>query len=79
MWLQRTCLLFQLKYKEELDFELLSDCIKRLKGGKEFFINKAIGWSLRQHSKIKPLEVKTFLEKNPDLHPLSRREASKYL
>ena len=79
MWLQRTCLLFQLKYKDSLDFELLSECILRLKGGKEFFINKAIGWSLRQHSKIKPEEVRSFLAENPDLHSLSRREASKYL
>ena len=79
MWLQRTCLLFQLKYRDSLDFDLLSDCISRLKGGKEFFINKAIGWSLRQHSKIKPEEVRSFLDEHPDLHSLSRREASKYL
>lgn len=79
MWLQRSCLLFQLKYKEGLNFKLLEDCIIRLKGSKEFFINKAIGWSLRQHSKIRPEEVKSFLNQHLDLNPLSRREASKYI
>jgi len=79
IWLQRTCLLFQLKFKDSLDFDLLSNCISRLKGGKEIFINKAIGWSLRQHSKLYPQDVSSFLEQHPDLHSLSRREASKYL
>jgi len=79
MWLQRTCLIYQLKYKQDLDFKRLKTFIQPLKGSKEFFINKAIGWALRQHSKVDAQSVYTFLEANPDLSNLSKREASKYL
>ncbi|MEZ7931103.1 MAG: DNA alkylation repair protein, partial [Flavobacteriales bacterium] len=51
MWLQRTCLIFQLKYKEEIDTDLLTDYILQLKDTKEFFINKAIGWILREYTR----------------------------
>lgn len=78
IWLQRTALLFQLKYKEETNFVLLSNLIKRLAKSEEFFIRKAIGWTLRQHSKFEPEEVRTFLTK-VSLSPLSVREARKYL
>src|SRR5690606_22250023 len=54
IWLQRTCLLFQLKYKDELDTRKLEEIIHRLHGTKEFFINKAIGWILREYSKTNP-------------------------
>lgn len=75
MWLQRSALLFQLKYKDELDNELLSDTIKQLLGSKEFFINKAIGWILRQYSRVNPGWVKDFVHDNPTLANLSKREA----
>ncbi len=78
IWLQRTCLIFQLKYKNEVDFELMTDCINRLLGSKEFFINKAIGWALRQYSKFSPDDVRGFVAKT-DLHPVSKREAVKYI
>lgn len=79
MWLQRTCLLYQLKYKQDLDFERLERFILRLKGSDEFFINKAIGWALRQHSKHDAATVRDFLNRHSDLSGLSVREASKYL
>lgn len=75
MWLQRSALLFQLKYKDELDNELLSYAIKQLLGSKEFFINKAIGWILRQYSRVNPKWVKDFVRDNPTLANLSKREA----
>ena len=78
IWLQRTCLLFQLKYKQDLDKDFLVNVINALLGSKEFFINKAIGWILREHSKREPEWVKDFT-KNTVLHPLSRREALKLL
>jgi len=77
IWLQRSCLLFQLKYKQETDIELLSSFIHKLKGSKEFFINKAIGWSLRELSKINPRFVVEFVGKN-HLTGLSGREALKW-
>lgn len=74
IWLQRCALLFQLKYKEEIDTTLLSKTINALLGSKEFFINKAIGWILREYSRTNPEWVITFVE-NIALNPLSEREA----
>lgn len=76
IWLQRTCLLFQLMYKEKTDFQLLSSFIIPLAGSKEFFIKKAIGWALRQYAKSNPKIVLDFVNKQP-LAPLSYREAVK--
>jgi 3-methyladenine DNA glycosylase AlkD len=79
-WLQRTCLLFQLKYKSKTDLELLNGFIRQLKGSKEFFINKAIGWILREYSKTNPAWVKGYVDENhTDLAPLSKREALKWI
>ena len=77
-WLRRTTILFQLNYKHETDFDLLCDIIRENLDSKEFFINKAIGWSLRQYARIDPKAVKKFVKATP-LHPLSRREAMKHL
>lgn len=74
MWLQRSAILFQLKYKENTDTELLSYVIHKLLGSQEFFINKAIGWILRDYSKRNP-EWVIDLENQTDLHSLSRKEA----
>jgi 3-methyladenine DNA glycosylase AlkD len=78
IWLRRTTLLFQLGYKKDTDFPLLCDLIQENLGSKEFFINKAIGWSLRQYSRIDPDGVRSFVVQTP-LHPLSKREALKWL
>lgn len=78
MWLNRTCLIFQLKYKDTLDFELLKSLVVQFMPLKEFFIQKAIGWALRQHSKYKPDEVRNFLNE-VELKGLALREASKYI
>jgi 3-methyladenine DNA glycosylase AlkD len=76
IWLQRTCLIFQLKYKDDVSTELLSSFIKDLSNSKEFFIAKAIGWSLREYSKRNPSWVLDFVQNNT-LQSLSRREALK--
>lgn len=77
-WLRRTCILFQLNYKEEMDFPLLCEIIRENLGSDEFFINKAIGWALRQYARTDPKAVKKFVKATP-LEPLSRREAMKHL
>jgi 3-methyladenine DNA glycosylase AlkD len=74
IWLQRSCLIFQLKYKHETDTDLLSSFIIPLSKSKEFFIAKAIGWALREYSKCNPTWVKNFVENNT-LQSLSKREA----
>jgi 3-methyladenine DNA glycosylase AlkD len=77
-WLRRATLLFQLNYKKETDFDLLCEIIRENLGSKEFFINKAIGWSLRQYARVDPKAVTKFVTSTL-LHPLSRREAMKHL
>ena len=77
-WLRRTAILFQLNYKQETDFALLSEIICENLDSKEFFINKAIGWALRQYARVDPKTVKKFVKSTP-LHPLSAREAMKHL
>ena len=79
IWLRRTTILFQLGYKQEANFDLLCDLIHENLGSDEFFINKAIGWALRQYAKTDPKAVKNFVKATKELHPLSRREAMKHL
>ncbi|MFW5737017.1 MAG: DNA alkylation repair protein, partial [Halanaerobium sp.] len=74
IWLQRTVLLFQLSYKEETDAQLLLDLIEELKEIDEFFIQKAIGWALREYSKIEPIAVVKFANTH-QLSTLAEREA----
>jgi len=78
MWLQRSALLFQLKYKNKIDTVLLSSTIKSLLNSKEFFINKAIGWVLREYSRTNPNWVIEFVN-NTELSTLSKKEALRLL
>jgi len=78
IWLQRAALLFQLLYREHTDVTLLFGYIRRLSHSKEFFIQKAIGWSLRQYAKTDPAAVSRFIQQQP-LPALSVREARKHL
>ncbi|MGB1040904.1 MAG: DNA alkylation repair protein [Flavobacteriales bacterium] len=78
MWLQRTCLIFQLKYKNEIDTNLLKSFIHPLLGSNEFFINKAIGWILREYTRTNPSWVIDFVN-NTELSNLSKREALKLI
>jgi 3-methyladenine DNA glycosylase AlkD len=77
-WLRRVTLLFQLSYKTELDEALLFSLILENKESDEFFIQKAIGWVLREYSKTNATAVTNFVN-NQQLAPLSQREALKWL
>jgi 3-methyladenine DNA glycosylase AlkD len=80
IWLRRIAIDHQLLRKEKTDTALLEKIIARNLGQSEFFINKAIGWSLREYSKTNAAWVRAFIEKYRDkLAPLSVREGSKYL
>ncbi len=80
IWLRRASIDFQQKYKEKTDTTLLEEIISNNIGTNEFFINKAIGWSLRDYSKVNPEWVRDFLERYKDkLSSWSLREASKFL
>ena len=78
IWLQRTTLIFQLKYKEKTDWELLKRNILTLRSSPEFFIRKAIGWALREYSKSEPARVKEFIS-HTYLSELSTKEGLKWL
>lgn len=80
IWLRRVAIDHQILRKEQTNTALLEKIICRNFGQKEFFINKAIGWSLRDYSKTNPEWVKTFIARHQDqMAPLSIREASKYV
>jgi len=70
--------LFQLRYKDRTNTELLSSFIRPLAPSNEFFIRKAIGWALREYSKTNPEFVIRFVRENK-LSGLSEREALKWL
>jgi len=78
LWLRRSALLFQLGYKHRTDEERLFRFIRLCRHEKEFFIAKAIGWSLRQYARVNPDAVIAFVA-NESLQPLSKREALKRL
>jgi 3-methyladenine DNA glycosylase AlkD len=77
-WHQRLCILFQLGYKSKTDLTLLTKVILSLNTSKEFFIQKAIGWALRQYARTDANWVLEFVGDNP-LMPLSKREAMKHI
>ncbi|MBT8233557.1 MAG: DNA alkylation repair protein [Saprospiraceae bacterium] len=80
LWLQRTALIFQLFYKQKTNKDLLFAMIDATLGSKEFFINKASGWALRQYSRVNPALVKQYIDyQRPNLSNLTIREGSKYL
>ncbi|WP_316572176.1 DNA alkylation repair protein [Neobacillus sp. YIM B06451] len=78
MWLRRTAILYQLKYKHDTDESRLYTYIRQNADSRDFFIQKAIGWALREYSKTNPDSVREFIQ-NTKLAALSRREGSKYL
>lgn len=80
MWLCRIAIDHQLGHKEKTDTALLEEIIVQNLGSDEFFINKAIGWSLRDYSKYDPDWVRAFLARHGEaMHALSIREASRHL
>ena len=80
LWVRRSAIEHQIGRKETTYAGLMETIIKKNLGSKEFFINKAIGWALRDYSKTDPDRVRRFIEAHRDkLAPLSIREGSKYI
>lgn len=80
MWKRRSSIICQLMLEEETDLTLLYACIEPSLGSREFFLQKAIGWALRQYAWTEPAEIKRYVRLNQQrLSPLSRREALKNL
>ena len=80
IWLRRVAIDYQQEYKDVTNVDILERIIVANLGSDEFFINKAIGWSLRDYSKTNPEWVTHFIEKyGAKMNSLSVKEASKYL
>ncbi|MGT2828289.1 DNA alkylation repair protein [Streptococcus hillyeri] len=79
-WLRRIAIDHQLGKKDKTDTTLLKQIIVNNLGSNEFFINKAIGWALRDYSKTNPNWVRQFIKDYQNqLAPLSIREGSKHI
>ena len=79
-WMRRIALLHQLGWRGETDTERLYSYCLRLAHEKEFFIQKAIGWALRDYARHDPQAIRRFTEAHrQQLAPLTYREASKHL
>ena len=78
LWVARTALLHQLRYKEATDTGRLFAYCVRQSGHPDFFVRKAIGWCLREYAKTDPRAVRDFVAaERARLAPLSVREALK--
>ena len=80
IWLRRVAIDHQLLRKEKTDVHLMEKILLNNLDQTEFFINKAIGWALRDYSKTNLDWVARFIEKNKErMAEPSIKEASKYL
>jgi 3-methyladenine DNA glycosylase AlkD len=62
LWLRRSAILFQLGYKAEADAALLFAIVSKNADSKEFFIQKASGWALREYAKTDARNVEAFVK-----------------
>lgn len=80
IWLVRSSLLYMKSWKGAMDQERLSELILHVCRSREFFIQKAIGWVLRDHARVDPDWVRSFVHEHADRLPaLSKREALKHI
>ncbi|MGW1954578.1 DNA alkylation repair protein [Streptomyces sp. NPDC001920] len=78
LWVARTALLHQLRYRERTDTRRLFEYCLRQSAHTDFFIRKAIGWCLREYAKTDPDAVRDFMARERGrFAPLSVREALK--
>ena len=79
-WVRRVAIEHQLLRKDKINTALLSQILENNLESDEFFINKAIGWALRDYSKTNPEWLSDFIDGNYNhLAKLSITEGSKYL
>ena len=79
-WVRRVAIEHQLLRKDRINTALLSQILENNLESDEFFINKAIGWALRDYSKTNPEWLSDFIDGNYNhLAKLSITEGSKYL
>lgn len=80
LWVRRTAVICQIAHGKALDRRLLTDAIESNLDAPSFWLRKAIGWALRQHARVDPDWVRTYVDSlGARLSGLSRREATKHL
>lgn len=79
IWLVRSAIQHQRGRRFEADNKLILRYCHEHADSKEFFIVKAIGWALRDMSKVSPRDVRKFLREHPDLGRVAVREAERGL
>ncbi|MEZ5839990.1 MAG: DNA alkylation repair protein [Hyphomicrobiales bacterium] len=81
MWVRRAALVFTLDWaKRGADPARMLGWAADYVDDRDWFIQKAIGWWLRERSKHDPEVVRAFLARHENgLAPVARREATKYL
>jgi 3-methyladenine DNA glycosylase AlkD len=80
LWKRRTSIICQRQRRERTDLELLYACIEPSLGDREFFLQKAIGWALRDVAWFDPREALRYVRAHRhELSPLAKREALKNL
>ena len=80
LWVRRTSILAQLKFKDTTDTDFLHRAIQGSINDNDFFARKAIGWALRQYARSDADWVRSYVDKYQDqLSNLSKREALKHL
>jgi len=80
MWVRRIALLHQLGWRNKTDERRLFQYALAQAHEKEFFIQKAIGWALRDYARCAPDAVRAFtLKEKARLAALTFREANKHL
>jgi 3-methyladenine DNA glycosylase AlkD len=78
IWLQRVAIIHQLTYREKTDETLLYDLILRVADSREFFLQKASGWALRNYARTNPGSVEEFIAAHT-LSPLTVREGMRLI
>ncbi|MBV8633409.1 MAG: DNA alkylation repair protein [Burkholderiaceae bacterium] len=79
-WVRRIAILHQLGWREKVDAQRLFNYALSQGHEKEFFIQKAIGWALRDYARHAPDLIRDFVATNKNrLAPLTVREAAKHL
>ena len=79
-WMRRVAMLHQLGWRGDTDTNRLYGYAKQLGSENEFFIQKAIGWALRDYARHDAMAVRDFLAQVGNaLSALSIREARRHL
>jgi 3-methyladenine DNA glycosylase AlkD len=75
IWLIRAAIGHQRGWKRETEIERVFEICDQHWSNQEFFISKAIGWALRDITRIDKRSVKRFLKQHPTKNTVAIREA----